>query len=89
MSKKKQEQKTAYLKTDDPSYLKIKQLADTNGVSMETIFSNPNFDDEVIEILYPQLPKMIKMFTNKETFKKGYILKREVFLNQFKSIEKK
>lgn len=87
MSKTK-EKKAAYLKTDDPSYLEVQELANKHGVKMEVLFSDEKFDDEVIEVLYPKLPKMLKMFTTKETFKKGYVLKRGVFLQQFKAIEK-
>ena len=86
MSKEKNE---AYLKTNDPSYIEIKSLAYKHGIDMESLFANEKFDDEVVDILYPHMPKLLRMLTSKETFKKGYAAKRGTFIEKFKSIEKK
>lgn len=76
-----------YLKTNDSSYKEIKELADKHKITMEELFSGEIYDDEVIDILYPKLPKMIKMFTSKNVFKNGYVKKRQYFVQQFRILE--
>ena len=78
-----------YLETNEPSYIELQNLANKHGINIESLFSNDKFDDEVIDILYPYLSKPTRMFTSKNLFKRGYVLKRGDFLKRFQSIEKK
>ncbi len=77
-----------FLETNEPSYIELQNLATKHGVSIENLFANEKFDDEVVDILYPYLKLPIRMLTSKNIFKKGYVLKREDFIRQFKSIDK-
>lgn len=78
-----------FLETNEPSYIELQNLAKKHGINIESLFANDKFDDEVIDILYPYLSKPKRMFTSKNIFKKGYVLKRSDFIKRFQSIEKK
>lgn len=62
--------------------VELKELATKNNMDLKSFLLSDAHLDEVVEVFYKNMPKMIKMAVKKEKFKTIYQSNRELIVNQ-------
>lgn len=65
--------------------VELKQLAQKNNMDLKSFLLSDEHLDEVVEVFYKNMPKMIKMAVKKDNFKTIYQSHRELIVSELKA----
>ena len=76
--------KETYMKIDknDVAFKELKILAEQKGKKLKELLTDEQYEKEVCDIFYKNMPKVIRWSMNAEKFKTFYALNKDKFVQQ-------